>query len=124
MVNNLNIKMFPFFDSVKNPAIPTGTSDSFKNNGYENLTIEVSGEGSAAFSVEGCMNIQKPDGSAMEDEECSWTSLAIFNGTDLSQLSEISEKGIYYVSIAGLSRVRVNVSSASGNVTILGLAGK
>lgn len=115
-------QIFPFFDSVKTPVSAAGTSEPFRNNGFSTLTLEVSGATSIALSVEGCVNIIKPNGETMTDEECSWTPLAIINMSDFSVLSEIADNGIYAIGINGNARVRVVVSSIEGEAIITGVA--
>ena len=115
-------QIFPFFDSVRTPVSAAGTSEPFRNNGFASLTLEVSGASSIALTVEGCVNIIKPNGEAMSDVECSWTPLAIINMSDFSVLSEIANNGIYAIGISGSARVRVVISSIEGEAIITGVA--
>ena len=116
MVNsNLNVQIFPFFDSVKNPITTDQTSGSFNNNGYNHLTLEVSGTGSASITVEGCINILNADGSVKKDADCSWT---VIN-------DEVSAVGIYQIDITGLSRVHLKAENVTGTgLTIVGALSK
>lgn len=116
----LDKQIFPFFDSVKTPVTASGTSESFHNNGFGSMTIEVSG--AASGEIEGCINILNADGSVKADSACSWSSLAVVNLGDLSLSSSFSGIGHYSVSISGMARVRVVLSSVSGSVTIVGVA--
>lgn len=121
---NLNVKIFPFFDSVKTPLTSDGTSDSFGNNGYDNLTLEVSGAGSGVFAVQGCVNTLNADGNPLDDEDCAWTTLAVINANSYSKATSIGANGIYYVGVHGVSRVRVAATSVSGPKTIVGAFNK
>ena len=115
-------QIFPFFDSVKNPISAAGTSESFHNNGFSTMIIEVDASGSASMTVEGCINIIESDGETKEDSDCTWTELAIINLSDYSVLSSITASGIYAVGINGTARVRIVCSSISGTATIVGVA--
>lgn len=115
-------QIFPFFDSVKTPITAAGTSESFFNSGFSVINIEVATGGSASLTVEGCINILKPDGTAKTDAECDWTQLAVINLSDYSVSDTITAAGIYAVGINGTARVRVVAGSVSGETTIVGVA--
>lgn len=121
---NLNVQIFPFFDSVKNPLDSSKTSDSFKNPGYDNLSLELSGTGSAVLAIEGCINTQDENGMALEDTDCSWSPLAILSAKNYSQAQSVSGNGIYFIGVSGISRIRVVASSVSGEVTVVGAFSK
>ena len=122
MVNsNLNVQIFPFFDSVKNPITTDQTSDSFHNNGYDRLTIEVSGSGSGKFEIQGCVNTQGADGQPLDDANCSWTSTKVLDITDYEMKDKIEATGIFQIVITGMSRVRVKATDVSGTgLTVVG----
>ena len=115
-------QIFPFFDSVKTPISAAGTSESFHNNGFSTLMIEVSGASSIDMEIEGCINILDANGEPKEDANCVWTKLGLYNLNDFSFAKKITGNGIYAISIDGTARVRVVVNSVSGNTTILGSA--
>ena len=121
---NLNVHTVPFFDSVKEPLTEAGESKSVWNNGYDNLAIELSGTGSAALSIQGCVNTVNAQGEQLEDADCSWTSLSVLKASDYSQVQQIEANGIYYVGITGISRIRVKATNVSGQVTIVGAFSK
>ncbi len=121
---NLNTHIVPFFDSVKEPLTEAKASDSMWNNGYDNLSLEISGEGSATVVVQGCINTVDAKGQQLEDDQLQWTNLSMLDAKDYSQKTSLTEKGIYYVGIVGVSRIRVNATSVSGNVTIVGAFSK
>ena len=121
---NLNTHIVPFFDSVKEPLTEDKASDSMWNNGYDNLSLEISGEGSATVVVQGCINTVDAKGQQLEDDQLQWTNLSMLDAKDYSQKTSLTEKGIYYVGIVGVSRIRVNATSVSGNVTIVGAFSK
>ena len=121
---NLNVHIVPFFDSVKNPLEETGESKSVWNNGYDNVAIELSGEGSATLVVQGCVNTINDKDEQLSDEDCSWSDLSTLNAKNYSQVEQIVNKGIYYVGITGISRIRVKATSVSGKVTIVGAFSK
>ena len=121
---NLNTHIVPFFDSVKEPLTEAKASDSMWNNGYDNLSLEISGEGSATVVVQGCINTVDAKGQQLEDDQLQWTDLSMLDAKDYSQKTSLTEKGIYYVGIVGVSRIRVNATSVSGNVTIVGAFSK
>ncbi len=115
-------QIFPFFDSVKTPVTEAGTSESFHNNGFATLILEVSDATSIKLTVEGCINILNTNGTTKTDEECAWTTLAAIDLSAYSVLDEISSNGIYAIGINGSARVRVVVSEISGSATITGVA--
>ena len=112
--------IFPFFDSVRTPVTAAGTSDAFHNAGYSTMILEVSD--GVEGSVEGCINIVNPDGSTKTDNECDWSSLALINMADYAVGDTFTEAGHYAVGINGMSRVRIVLTSVSGEATILGVA--
>lgn len=121
MVNlNLNVQTVPFFDSVKNPLTAAADSASFVNNGYDNLALEISGSGSGTFAVEGCVNTLNAQGGALEDSQISWTPLMLISAEDFKSHGTATTNGIYYVAVAGISKVRVCATNVSGNNTIVG----
>ena len=113
-------QIFPFFDSVKNPVSAAGTSDSFHNNGFGLITIEVTG--TASGRVEGCINIINPDGTTKDDADCVWSTLGLINVENFSAVSSFTGTGHYAVGINGMARVRVVLTSVSGTATIVGVA--
>ena len=121
---NLNIRVIPFFDSVKNPLTQNGISSAFYNTGYDNLTLEISGEGSANVQVEACVNTLDAEGNQLPDNQCSWTPLSTLSAKDYAKSSAISANGIYFIGISAMSRIRINATNVSGAVTIVGLVGK
>lgn len=121
---NLNSHIVPFFDSVKTPLTEAKASDSVWNNGYDNLSIEISGEGSATLVVQGCVNTVDANGQQLDDASVQWTDLGMISAKDYSSKTQLTEKGIYFVGIVGISRVRVNATSVSGSVTIVGALSK
>lgn len=122
--SNLNVRIFPFFDSVRTPLEADATSDGCRNSGYDNLTLEIGGEGTANVTVEGCVNTQNAKNIDLEDSECNWYPLAALSAQDYSKSSAISAKGIYFVGVSGVSRIRVKATSVSGKVQIVGALSK
>lgn len=122
--SNLNIQIVPFFDSVKNPLAADGTSKGYWVNGYDNLAVEVSGTGSGAIVVQGCINTLDADDQQMDDQDINWTDLSMLSATNYSQKATITENGIYYVGVSGISRVRIQATGVSGTLTIVGAFSK
>lgn len=121
---NLNVHVVPFFDSVKTPLTEDKNSDSVWNNGYDNLALEISGEGSGNIVVQGCINTIDADGKQLKDEDVTWTNLSMISATDYSQKLVLTENGIYHAGILGVSRIRINATGVSGNLTIVGAFSK
>lgn len=115
-------QIFPFFDSVKTPVTEAGTSESFHNNGFSTLILEISDATSISLTVEGCINILNTDGTAKTDEECTWSTLAVIGLGSYNVADAITDNGIYAIGINGTARVRVVVSAISGSATITGVA--
>ena len=118
----LDKKFFPFFDSVKTPVSESGTSPSFRNNGYTSMTIEVSNATTIAAHVEGCVNIENANGETLEDNDCHWTPLKLINLTTLEQVDGMNANGIYLLTLCGCQRIRVVVESVTGTATILSVS--
>jgi len=121
---NLNVHVIPFFDSVKTPLTEDKNSDSVWNNGYDNLSLEISGEGSGTIVVQGCVNTINAKGEQLKDDEITWTNLSMISATDYSQKVSLTENGIYHAGILGISRIRINATGVSGNLTIVGAFSK
>lgn len=121
---NLIRTIVPFFDSVKTPLTEDKASDSIWNNGYDNLSLEISGNGSATIVVQGCVNTVDANGKQLNDNEITWTNLSMLDAKDYSQKAELTENGIYYVGIIGISRIRVNATDVSGELVIVGALSK
>lgn len=125
---NLNVRLFPFFDSVEHPLTEAAISDSYWNSGYNKMVLEVSGEGTGVFKVEGCINTLGSDGHILDDNDCYWTELGAVATPSYSiqnAQSAITDNGIYYIDITGLSRIRIVAESVEGNgVTIVGALSK
>ena len=115
-------QIFPFFDSVKTPVAAAGTSESFHNNGFSTLILEVSGAEGIKLTVEGCINILNTDGTTKTDAECTWTQLAVIDMSAYNVLEEVEGNGIFAIGINGNARVRVVISEISGSATITGVA--
>lgn len=117
----LNLRTFPFFDSVKNPVKESKTSDSFYNAGYQLMTLEVSGTGTGTLKVQGCVNTMSPNGEQLDDDDCSWTDIKVSEYSSDEKAATISATGIYKVYVAGLSRIRIKAETVSGDgLTIVG----
>ena len=112
---NLNVHVVPFFDSVKEPLTEDKVSTSVWNNGFDNLALEISGEGSGTIIAKG---------EQLDDEEITWTNLCMISATDYSSKVSLTDKGIYHAGILGVSRVRINATDVSGELTIVGAFSK
>ncbi|MBO7691895.1 MAG: hypothetical protein J6T10_04580 [Methanobrevibacter sp.] len=121
---NLNVHVVPFFDSVKEPLTEDKVSTSVWNNGFDNLALEISGEGSGTIIVQGCINTINAKGEQLDDEEITWTNLCMISATDYSSKVSLTDKGIYHAGILGVSRVRINATDVSGELTIVGAFSK
>lgn len=121
---NLNVHIIPFFDSVKNPLTEDKTSPSVWNNGYDNLTVEVSGDGAGTFVVQGCVNTVDQNGVQLADDDLVWTSLYTLDASTYEHKTQIISKGIYHVDIVGISRIRINATGVSGEISIVGAFSK
>lgn len=94
--------------SVTTPTI----SNTFVNNTAEVCTLQISGTfSSATVNIEGIVNVNSG----------VWVTLATFNLSDLDlKTSGMTGDGIYQASVAGILRVRINVTAVSGgNITVV-----
>lgn len=117
---NLNVQIRPFFDSVRTPLSEDKTCDGVWTNGYDTLTIEVSGTGSGTLVVQGCVNTMDANKIQLKDDQVSWTNLYVLDASTYEHKTAIISNGIYHVDIVGISRVRIAATSVSGELTIVG----
>ena len=116
----LDVKYFPFFDSVKHPVSEAGESDAFNNNGFSLMTLEISGASAINAKVQGCVNVLNENGDMMEAEDLVWVDLGMFNVQDFKLIKNVEDNGSWFVGIAGFSKIRVNIDSVSGEATVVG----
>ena len=95
-------------------AVAAGESAVFNNAMWTDGSIEVKGD-ATSFSLEVQGAVDTEDPNAIE-----WTTMFAINETDLTTVSEIEEKGLYYINAIGKC-VRVKINSISGgSLTIVG----
>ena len=126
MINSgINVELCPFFDSVKTPITKTGVSPAKWNSGHKSMALQVSGTASSFTAVvEATINTIAANGASLDDAQCAWSPISVVAFNGLAASNNISSVGLYEVGIGGLSRVRVNVQSASGaSLTIVGALG-
>lgn len=117
------VKIFPFFNSVKERVSKAGVSDSVSNGDFGTMTLEVVGDGSLNCTAEGAVNMIDKNGISLADDDLEWNNILMFDAS-FSKVDSITEKGIYYVVIKGMSRVRLNISTISGEFQIVGSLGE
>lgn len=118
-----NVKIFPFFNSVKEKVSKIGVSDSVYNGGYSVMTLEVVGDGTLKCIAEGAVNMVDSNNVTLKDESLEWNNVLMFDSA-FSKIESITTKGIYYVVIKGMTRVRLNISAISGEFQIVGSLGE
>lgn len=105
------------FSSHNKPL--TETSKSIKCYGMHKASLEIVDATTLSITVEGCVNATNVDtGAQLNDEDITWTTLAIISATSLEQVYTLTENGIYYIDLSGIQRVRLNVTLISGTPTI------
>ena len=115
----VDLQIFSFFDSSKNPVTAAGESESFRNNGFGKMTLEISGDVSGiGLKMEGCVNILSADGQTLPDDEVLWTPLILENLSDGTQTTSVTAKGLYAADVSGIQRVRCNLITISGEAII------
>lgn len=115
-LSRLDQKKFPFFRE----ASSAGNSDIFGNNGYDSLTLEVSGATGVSLKVQGCINLEDANKNPIPDANLQWSDLAVINMKNFNVGSSISENGIYAIGVNGLAKIRVVLESVTGSVTVIG----
>ena len=123
---NVNVEMVPFFGSVKSPVSAAAVSPSKWNSGcHKDMTVQFYGSATSfAAAIEGTVNTIGADGSNLADADCQWVALGAVNLSTLATVANVTAAGIYEVTIAGVSRVRVNLSAVSGgSLTVVGALG-
>lgn len=123
---DMDVKIIPFFDSVKTPVSSSGISPSAWNvSGYKNLSLQFSGSATAfSAEVEATINTIDGNGVNLTDAQCVWAPLTVVGLNGFGTSVNIASAGLYAVGVSGLSRVRVNLASVSGgSLTIIGALG-
>lgn len=112
--------LFPFFKEGKHIISPTRPektsidekdSQTFNNQGFESLTLEVKGAASANVAVYAYVD---------SESEPVWTKLSGRNLSDGMAISDISENGLYLYMIAGITHIKVSLDAAGTSETITG----
>lgn len=103
-------RSFLFFED----ANAAGESAVFNNAACTDGSIEVKGDATSfSLEVQGAVDTKNPN--AIE-----WTTLFAINETDLTTVTEIEAKGLYYINAVGKC-VRVKINSISGgSLTVVG----
>src|SRR5574344_87045 len=114
-----DVKIFPFFDSVKNPVSTVGTSNACFNAGFDTLVLEVSDATTISAKVLGCVNQVNGDGVSLDDDDCAYSYLSIMD-VNYDFVDSITDNGIYYVAINGCSRIKVELTTITGAAHIVG----
>lgn len=105
------INNFVFFSNVSS----TGDSNILKNLRGSELVINVNGTATYILSIQGLVNI----------EDNNWTALATINASDYSVANTITANGSYIIGIDGIAQIKVNISAISGgNVSVFGRLGE
>ena len=117
-LSKLDQKKFLFFRQ----ATAAGASQSYSNNCYGNMTLEISGDiSSISLKVQGCINVEDAEKNIIDDANLDWTNLAVIADKDFAVSEAITAKGIYNVGIIGLARIRIVIESLSGEATVIGV---
>lgn len=96
-----------------NEASTPETSTAIGNpNLGSQITIEVSGADELSLKVQGfCYGSEDDD---------NWTDLAVIDASSLSIKPDITKPGIYFVGIDGVTKIRTDLESVTGEVTVYG----
>lgn len=97
----------------KNASSPEVSQPIGNVNFGSQITIEVSGAETIQLNVQGTCNTY--------DDTNDWHDLAVIDAKSLSVKDSIAEPGVYYVGVDGLSKIRTNLKSTSGEVTVFGV---
>lgn len=104
---------FAFFKN----ASSAGESNVLSNpNKGSVLTVEVQGTGTFTLNIQGLVNT--------EYANPTYTNLAAIVAGKLSKTESITEPGIYWVGVDGVTEIKAVLSSVSGNVTVFGRLGE
>ena len=71
-----------------------------------------------AMTVEGCVNDTDAQGNPLDDSDCNWFTLGLTSVEDFSNATSIEADGAFYVELGGFARVRVSVTTLTGEPTI------
>ena len=118
-----NVRIIPFFNSVKEKVSKAGISGSVYNGGYSLLTLELAGDGSLSCTTEGAINTIDGNSTDLKEDEMAWNAVLMFDSS-FNKVDSITGAGIYYVVVKGISRIRLNISKISGSFQIVGSLGE
>ena len=96
-------------------ATSAGESEVFLTNGAQ-MTVEVYGEAST-FSV----TIMGQAALKPIDE---WTELATIRANDFDVNTKLTAKGIYFVALDGIGRVKAVIENTDGKISVSGKIGE
>ena len=94
----------------ENVKIDGQYSLSFNCYGLGDVVFEVKGTDTCDIEVQVAVKTIGSDKKELSDDNIAWTQLAVISASDFSVGSKIEAKGIYYASLAGCSKVRLNRS--------------
>lgn len=104
---------FVFFEN----ASSAGESNILSNpNKGSVLTVEVQGTGSFKLDIQGLVNT--------EVANPTYTNLASIVAKTLTKSESITEPGVYWIGVDGVTKIKAVLSSVSGNVTVFGRIGE
>lgn len=104
---------FVFFKA----ASSAGESNVLSNpNKGSVLTVEVQGTGTFTLNIQGLVNTELVNST--------YTNLAAITAKKLTKVENITEPGIYFIGVDGISEIKASLSNVSGNVTVFGRLGE
>lgn len=103
-------------------SVSAGSSKIFDNfSRYSNMVLEISGASAISLKVQGCINVKDANGDTIPDNNLEWSDIDLITAKNMGPASVASDNGIYYVSISGLTKVKVTATSSTGTIKVIGV---
>lgn len=122
-INNQGNSIALIFQN-ENLPIQNQYSESFSCTNLSSVALEISDATTCEVKVQGCVYDKDSDGKLLADNDCQWTTLGLINASDFSVLDEAGEDGIYYLSLSGIQRVRLDIGSTTTTAKIIMVSGE
>lgn len=80
--------------------------------------LSVEGATTVDMTVEACVNDKDLDGKPLDDDECTWVTIALINASTFEVVEKVEDTGAYHLSLGGFSKVRVNPTTLTGDFIV------
>ena len=85
------------------------------NGAINEALLSVEGATTVDMTVEACVNNKDLNGNLLDDDECTWVTVALINASTFEVVEKVEDNGAYHLSLGGFSKVRVNPTTLTGD---------